>query len=217
MEHTDGEHHTTPDTDHQQLPTPTAPSNLPVTEVAAMIEAFLLVAHEPPTIGELAAGAELPVDEIEQALTWLDQQENRGWVIQRHGHRVHLATAPRFAARVRAFLGLDREARLSAASLEALAIIAYEQPVTRADIDRVRGVDSSGVLAKLHAHGLVEPVGRLTTAGNPIQYGTTAGFLNHFGLRSLDELPPLGEIDGKNGRALLDAARGHDDREEEAS
>jgi segregation and condensation protein B len=104
------------------------------------------------------------------------------------------------------FLGLDREARLSSASLETLAIVAYQQPVTRAEIEKIRGVDSSGVLAKLHARALVEPVARLATVGNPIQYGTTADFLNHFGLRSLADLPPLGEIGGKDGRALLDTA-----------
>lgn len=188
------------------LPAAPAPSSMTDDELAALVEALLLVAHEPPTVEELAAGADVPADDIERALAWLDEREDRGWVIQRHGRRIHLATAPRFAAKVRAFLGLDREARLSSASLEALAIVAYEQPVTRAEIDRVRGVDSSGVLAKLHARGLVEPVARLATVGNPIQYGTTADFLKHFGLRSLDDLPPLGEINGKDGRDLLNAA-----------
>ncbi|HWV23862.1 MAG TPA: SMC-Scp complex subunit ScpB [Thermomicrobiales bacterium] len=196
-----------------RLPSGAMPSSMTDEELAALVEALLLVAHDPPTIEELAAGAEVPADEIERALSWLDQREDRGWVIQRHGRRIHLATAPRFAAKVRTFLGLDRESRLSSASLEALAIVAYEQPVTRTEIDRVRGVDSSGVLAKLHARGLIEPVGRLATVGNPIQYGTTADFLKHFGLRSLDDLPPLGEIDGKDGRALLDAARASDDEE----
>jgi len=198
-----------------RLPADALPSSLPEEELGALVEALLLVAPEPPTVDELAAGAEVPIDEIERALVWLDQQERRGWVVQRHGSRIHLATAPRFASRVRTFLGLDREARLSSASLEALAIVAYEQPVTRAEIDRVRGVDSSGVLAKLHARGLVEPVARLATVGNPIQYGTTADFLKHFGLRSLDDLPPLGEIEGKDGRALLEAARASDDGEDD--
>lgn len=198
---------TSPQEEEQlRLPTGAIPSTMTDVELAALVEALLLVAHEPPTIDELAAGAEVPADEIERALEWLGQQDNRGWMIQRHGRHIHLVTAPRFAARIRTFLGLDREARLTAASLEALAIVAYQQPVTRSEIDRVRGVDSSGVLAKLHARGLIEPVARLATVGNPIQYGTTADFLKHFGLGSLDDLPPLGEIDGKDGRALLDAA-----------
>lgn len=195
------------DEDRQlRLPSGAMPTNLPDHELGALVEALLLVASDPPTIDELAAGAEMPAEEIERALTWLEQRDDRGWVIQRHGRRIHIATAPRFADSIRTFLGLDREARLSSASLETLAIVAYQQPVTRAEIEKVRGVDSSGVLAKLHARSLIEPVARLATVGNPIQYGTTADFLNHFGLRSLAELPPLGEISGKDGRALLDTA-----------
>ncbi len=202
-----------PDDEQMKLPHDAMPTSLPDHELAALVEALLLVAHDPPTIDELAAGAEVPSDEIERALIWLEQRDDRGWVIQRHGRRIHIATAPRFADKIRIFLGLDREAKLSSASMETLAIIAYRQPVTRSEIDQVRGVDSSGVLAKLHARGLVEPVGRLPTVGNPIQYGTTADFLNHFGLRSLEELPPLGDIAGKDGAALLDAAAATDGEE----
>src|SRR5918996_1539428 len=117
-----------------------------------------------------------------------------------------LATGARFAAQVRRFLRLDRESRLSSAALETLAIIAYQQPVTRAEIETVRGVDSSGVLATLHTRSLIEAVGRLPTVGNPIQYGTTPDFLRHFGLRSLADLPPLGEVDGHDARSALQAA-----------
>lgn len=194
------------DQEQLRLPSGAMPTNLPDHELGALVEALLLVAHEPPTIDELAAGAEVPSEEIERALTWLEQQDGRGWVIQRHGRRIHIATAPRFADKIRMFLGLDREARLSSASLETLAIVAYQQPVTRSEIEKIRGVDSSGVLAKLHARALIEPVARLATVGNPIQYGTTADFLNHFGLRSLADLPPLGDIGGKDGQALLNTA-----------
>lgn len=193
--------------DQLRLPADAMPTSLPDHELGALVEALLLVSPEPPTLDELSAGAEVPRDEVERALTWLEQQDDRGWIIQRHGRRIHLATAPRFAEKVRLFLGLDREARLSSASLETLALVAYQQPITRSEIEAVRGVDSSGVLAKLHARGLVEPVARLATVGNPIQYGTTAEFLNHFGLRSLADLPPLGSIDGKESTALLEAAK----------
>jgi segregation and condensation protein B len=196
-----------------RLPSQTPSPFLQESEMAALIEALLLVAQEPPTIEELAAAAEVSSEEIDRALSWMEQRDDRGWVIQRHGRRVHIATAPRFSEQVRLFLGLDREAKLSSASLETLAIVAYQQPVTRTEIEQVRGVDSSGVLAKLHARGLIEPVARLATVGNPIQYGTTADFLNHFGLRSLDELPPLGEIGGRDGKELLaqaSAATVHD-------
>ena len=206
-----------PATPHRQLSTELR-SHMDDAELAALVEALLLVAPEPPTVDELAAGAEVAAEDIERALAWLERQVERGWIIQRHGRRIQIATAPRFAERIRVFLGLDREARLSSASLETLAIVAYHQPITRAEIEQIRGVDSSGVLAKLHARGLIEPVARLATVGNPIQYGTTAEFLNHFGLRSLADLPPIGEIGGRDGRALLEAAVARaQDRPEPAS
>lgn len=180
---------------------------MPDEELGALIEAILLVSPEPPTIDEISTGTTVPVEDIEAGVRWLEEQTDRGFVVQRHGRRLSLASHPRFADHVRAFLGLDREARLSSASLETLALVAYQQPVTRSEIERVRGVDSSGVLATLHARGLIESVGRLQTVGNPIQYGTTAMFLNHFGLQSLEELPPLGMIDGKDGATLLQQAR----------
>lgn len=179
---------------------------LPLEELGALIEAFLLVAAEPPTIEELAAGASTRTSNIEAALAHLADRDDRGWVLQRHGDRIQLATAPRFAPYLRAFLGLDREARLSSAALETLAIVAYQQPATRSEIETVRGVDCSGVLATLHARGLIEPISRRPTVGNPIQYGTSADFLNHFGLRSLADLPPIGQIHGVEGRSVLENA-----------
>ncbi len=190
-----------------RLPREAMPFELSEEELGALVEAILLVSPEPPTIEEIAAGTELDAEDIEIGVAWLEDQQNRGWIVQRHGRRLSLATHPRFADKIRLFLGLDREAKLTSASLETLALIAYQQPVTRSEIERVRGVDSSGVIAKLHARGLVEPVARLATVGNPIQYGTTAEFLSHFGLQSLDELPPLGIIDGKDAAQLLASAR----------
>lgn len=189
------------------LPAEWLPADYTTEELAALIEAILLVSPEPPTIEEIAAGADLALDEVEEGLAHLEQQTQRGWLVQRHGRRLSLATNPRYADRVRMFLGLDREAKLSSASLEALALVAYQQPVTRAEVERIRGVDSSGVLATLHARGLIEPVARLATVGNPIQYGTTALFLSHFGLQSLDDLPPIGLINGKDGAEMLAAAQ----------
>ncbi len=194
------------ETGQLMLPGTEYPRELPLAELAALLEAFLLVAAEPPTIDDLAAGANTSPARVEAALAHLAMQEDRGWILQRHGDRIQLATAPRFASYLRGFLGLDREARLSSAALETLAIVAYQQPVTRAEIETIRGVDSSGVLATLHARGLVEPVSRRSTVGNPIQYGTSADFLKHFGLRSLAELPPIGLIDGVEGRKVLESA-----------
>ena len=179
-------------------------SHLAGPELAALVEALLLVAPEPPTIDELARGAGVNASAIETALVDLDKEVHRGWIVQRHGARVQISTAPRFSERVRAFLGLDREARLSAAALETLAAVAYHQPATRAELEAVRGVDCSGVLATLHSRGLIEAIARRATLGNPNEYGTTAEFLRHFGLKSVAELPPLDEIDGEDGRRLLE-------------
>ena len=178
----------------------------PGPELDALIEALLLAAPEPTTAEELARGAGVALADAEAALAALERAEGRGWVVQRHRGTVQLATAPRFAAQVRRFLNLERETRLSAPALETLAIIAYQQPVTRAEVEAVRGVDCSGVLATLHGRGLIEAVGRLETVGHPIQYGTTPEFLRHFGLRSLDELPPLGDVEGRDARVLLESA-----------
>ncbi len=172
-------------------------------ELASLIEAMLLVAPEPPSVTELAAGAELEEREIERGLAHMSRDPHRGVTIQRHGDRVSLGTAPHLATSIRRFLGLDREARISSAAMETLAIIAYRQPVTRSEIEAVRGVDCSGVIATLHARSLIEPVSRRPTVGNPIQYGTTAEFLRHFGLASLAELPSLGTINGLPGQDVL--------------
>lgn len=199
------------------LPQEAVPVDMTDEELGALVEAILLVSPEPPTIDEISTGTEIPIEEIEAGVTWLETQVDRGWLVQRHGRRLGLASHPRFAEKIRLFLGLDREAKLSSASLETLALVAYQQPVTRGEIERVRGVDSSGVLAKLHARGLVEPVARLATVGNPIQYGTTAEFLNHFGLQSLADLPPLGIIDGKDAAQLLNSASEETMRQEDAT
>ena len=192
--------------DQLALALPAGDAPPPGPERLALIEALLLAAVAPPTVEELAQGAGLTPAEVDAVLTEFESREDRGWVLQRHGATVQLATAPRFAAHVRRFLGLEREARLSTAALETLAIVAYQQPVTRSEIEAVRGVDSAGVLSTLHARGLIEAVGRLSTPGTPIQYGTTPEFLRHFGLRSLAELPPLGQVDGRDAGAALEAA-----------
>ncbi len=179
---------------------PTADDELP-----PLLEALLLAAPESATVEQLAEAAGVSLDRVESTLADLSATNHRGWQIVRHGDRVHLATAPRFAEQVRRFLGLERESRLTGASLETLAIVAYRQPATRAEIEAIRGVDCSGVLSTLLGRGLIEVVGRLEALGNPMQYGTTPALLQHFGLASLDELPPLGAIDGVAASELLDA------------
>jgi segregation and condensation protein B len=167
---------------------------VPLEELPSLLEALLLVSPEPATIHDLARAAGVAVPAVERALDQLNAFENRGWTVVRHNGAAHLSTAPRWAGYVRHFLRIERESRLSGAAIETLTLIAYRQPVTRAEIDALRGVDSSGVLATLHARGLIEIAGRLPTVGNPIQYATTFAFLQQFGLASLADLPPLAEL-----------------------
>ncbi len=167
-------------------------------ELDAVIEALLIVATEPPTIAQLAEALETDMREIRIALERLSALPGRGFVIQRHGDTVQLTSAPRFAAPVRRFLGLERETKLSAAALETLAIVAYRQPVTRSEIEYVRGVDCSGVLSTLLNRNLVENSAAQEGAGKAHLYITTPTFLMHFGMRSLDELPTLGLVNGED-------------------
>ncbi|MCS7251057.1 MAG: SMC-Scp complex subunit ScpB [Anaerolineae bacterium] len=158
----------------------------------ARVEALLFVATEPPTVAELARALEVPVEAVEEALKVLQKcLGERGLRLQRHRDRVQLVTAPEAAEDVRRLLGLREGGRLSTAALETLAIIAYRQPITRAEIEAIRGVNCDGVLRTLLARGLIEEVGRAEGPGRPILYGTSILFLQHFGLHSLADLPPL--------------------------
>lgn len=167
---------------------------VPIEDLPSLLEALLLVSPEPASIQDLARAAGVPSTSVERALDQLNAIESGGWTVIRHHGTAHLSTAPRWAEHVRHFLRIERESRLSGAAMETLTLIAYRQPVTRAEIDALRGVDSSGVLATLHARGLIEIAGRLPTVGNPIQYATTLVFLQQFGLASLTDLPALADL-----------------------
>ncbi len=187
----------------------TVQSQLPVTseDLPSLLEALLLVSPEPAAIQDLAKAAGVTVSAVEEALDRMNASEGRGWAVIRHNGTAHLSSAPRWSDHVRHFLRIERESRLSGAAMETLTLIAYRQPVTRAEIDALRGVDSSGVLATLHARGLIEIAGRLPTVGNPIQYATTVAFLQQFGLSSLEDLPPLAELaDDAPERVFAEAA-----------
>ena len=144
-------------------------------------------------ISALAQATNVSRDAVEAALDTIERDPARGIRVQRHGHTVRLVTAPEAASFIERFLGLDRPNRLSRAALETLAIIAYQQPVTRSRVERVRGVSCDGALATLRQRELVEAVGELETPGRPKIYDTTPRFLDHFGLGGIDELPPLPE------------------------
>jgi segregation and condensation protein B len=171
-------------------------------DIPAALEALLFVSAEPVAPLQLATTLDLSVSEVEQGLRQLDDElKRRGLRLQCHGGRVQLTTAPQMAEIVERFLGLEATSRLSRAALETLAIVAYQQPVTRPYLEGVRGVSSDGVIKSLLSKGLVQEVGRAEGPGRPILYGTTPEFLQHFGLNSLAELPALAlpEPEGENG------------------
>jgi segregation and condensation protein B len=131
------------------------------------------------------------VDTLLQTLA--EECQSRGLRLQWSGNAVQLTTAPAASAVIERFLGLEVTTRLSQAALEVMAIVAYMQPVTRPQIDQIRGVNSDGALRTLLSKGLIEEVGRMETAGRPILYGTTPEFLQYFGLPAIEALPPLAE------------------------
>jgi segregation and condensation protein B len=165
----------------------------------AAIESILFVAEEPVEVQLLARVLQRPRSEVEAALRQLEKRCSEGGTrLQRTGGLVQLVTAPEWGPIVERFLGLESRQRLSSAALESLAIVAYRQPVTRAGVEAVRGVNSDGAIASLMARGLVEEVGRAQAPGRPSLLGTTMRFLEHFGLSNPAELPPL---TSSNGRA----------------
>ena len=183
-------------------PPPDLTTREDVVELARVIEAVLFVAPEPLTLEVLRKGLGAQTARLEAALVRLAddlQTSGRGLRLLRHDSTVQLVTAPGMAPEIERFFGYQAMQRLSQAALETLAIIAYRQPITRPQIEAIRGVDSSGVLNTVLSRGLVAEVGRLETAGHPILYGTTPAFLRHFGLQSLAELPPLAD-DGRQTR-----------------
>jgi segregation and condensation protein B len=180
--------------------------------LSRVIEALLFSAQKPLSIREIAtaiksAGAEdelspnqfarvrevevagaleqLKVEYIEQKRAFQLNEKAEGW---------QLATDPKYARWVRRLFPAPKPARLSAPALETLAIIAYRQPITRADVEAVRGVNIDGVLQTLMERGLVKIAGRAEIPGRPLLYETTQFFLDHFGLRTLDELPNVEEL-----------------------
>ncbi len=160
--------------------------------LVARVEALLYVSDSPVSAGQLANALQVSSRQVKQALDVLAKDcERRGLRIQRHKNAVQLTTAPEAAIDVEIFLNLERTARLTRAALEVLAIVAYQQPVTRPQIDSIRGVNSDSVLRTLLRHGLIEDVGRSDGPGRPILYTTTSEFLQHFGLSTLHELPRL--------------------------
>ena len=160
--------------------------------LAALVEAILFVTPEPITSAQIATLLNVTPRLVKNALDELDSiYQGRGIRLQYHKNKVQITSAPEAAPILENMLELETTSTLSQAALEALSIIAYQQPITRPQIDSIRGVNSDGVLRTLLNKGLIDDVGRADGPGRPILYSTTTEFLKHFGLSSYDELPPL--------------------------
>jgi segregation and condensation protein B len=165
----------------------------------ALLEALLFVAQAPVKEKDLFSVAELSEEEGQAGLDALAARlAASGLALQRMNGRVQLVSKPVAAPYVEEFLGLDVSITLSQAAMETLAIIAYAQPVTRPQVEAIRGVSSGSVLQTLLSAGLIEKAGRADSVGRPILYRTTFEFLEQFGLESVDDLPSLKPPETKN-------------------
>ncbi len=160
--------------------------------LTALLESVLFVASGPVSMHRLSKALETTPAVVKNLLNSLENEyATRGLRLQWSGNDVQLTTAPESSDVIERFLGLELTTRLSQAALEVLAIVAYMQPITRPQIDQIRGVNSDGSLRTLLSKGLIEEIGRMETPGRPILYGSTPEFLQHFGLTTVAELPEL--------------------------
>ena len=160
------------------------------------IEAILFVAGEAVTVKELARALQTEEKAVKAELNAIRDEydyDQRGFLLKRFGDKVQLATRPLYAQDVLRLLQPVQQQSLSQAAMETLAVVAYKQPVTRAEVEQVRGVKCDYSLQSLINKGLIKETGRKDTIGRPILFGTTDEFLSHFGLEGLEYLPPLPE------------------------
>ena len=165
-----------------------------IKNITAAIEAILYAAGHPVEYEKLSEVLGLSKHDIKSMVEAMSEEYNsenskRGLLLLMYPDSCQLATKEEFLPYIREALGIKRGGNLSAATLEALAVVAYNQPVTRAFVDAVRGVDSSYAMTSLIDKGLIESLSRLDAPGRPMLYTTTEKFLRVFGLSSLDELP----------------------------
>lgn len=178
-------------------------------ELIAIVEALLFVSSEPVSVARLASViGDVSKAEVESALNTLQDhlsQNGRGIQLVKVAGGYRLVTRPDCAPWLKRLDKAKASQKLSRSALESLAIVAYKQPLVRAEIEEIRGVETSGVLRTLLERKLVRIVGRKEVPGRPIMYGTTKFFLEHFGLQDLSQLPPLREFKelGEADQALL--------------
>lgn len=162
--------------------------------IAGALESILFMAGDAVEMADIAAALEIETNELDKIVSRLTEkrlQERSGLQIIRVGSKLQMCTNQDYAPFIEKVLAPIKKSRLSQSMLETLAIIAYRQPITRFEIEQIRGVKSSYSVAALLEKGLIQRAGRKKTLGNPMLYVTSDEFLRHFGLQSLDELPPL--------------------------
>ncbi len=176
-------------------------------EIEAALEAILFAAGEPVDVDRICLTLEMDNETVAAVCQRLADQysyERRGLRLIRMDNTYQLCSAPEYADLIRKTFESRKPAKLSQPALEVLSIIAYYQPVTRAYIDQVRGVDSSYTVGLLLERELIEEAGRLAVPGRPIQYRTTKNFLRSFGISNLDELPELPSSTPEDGQLTLE-------------
>lgn len=169
------------------------------------IEAILFVAGEAVAVKDLARALQVPENEVRAELDRLRDEydfQQRGFLLKRFGNNVQLATRPLYAGDVVRLLQPVQQQSLSQAAMETLAVVAYKQPVTRAEVEQIRGVKCDYSLQSLLTKGLIRETGRKDTVGRPILFGTTDAFLSHFGLEDLDRLPPMPDRPTENDEEM---------------
>ena len=181
-----------------------------VENISAAIEAILFGKGASVEKARMAQALELSEKEIEEHISALiDDYANakRGITIIKMENSYQMVSCKEYAPQIRTVMDLRRNTPLSQAALEVLAVVAYNQPVTKAFVEQVRGVDCSGVIGSLTSKGLVEEKGRLELPGRPLLYGTTENFLRCFNISCIEELPPLPENDEENKEASEEQAQ----------
>lgn len=161
-----------------------------------LLQAILFVAGDSVSVEDLSTWTGLDTKALNEVLERL-ADDRLGVVIRRFGDKVQMVTNPKYADQLREIFAPESDGRLSTSLLETLAIVAYRQPVTRLEIEEIRGVRCAYALSVLTEKGLIEKTGTRAVLGHPAEYGTTDEFLRQFDLRSLDDLPPVESEDAR--------------------
>ncbi|HGJ66557.1 TPA: SMC-Scp complex subunit ScpB [bacterium] len=181
--------------------------NTILAEAKSIIEAVLFAADRPVSVGQLAGLLEMDFDTVESLILELQQEYDTGkhsFQIQEIANGFQICTRSEYANWIKKYYTTEVSSRLTTSALEALAIIAYKQPATRADVEEIRGVNSDGVIRTLLERKLINIVGRKDAPGRPMMYGTTDDFLIHFGLKDISDLPAIEELDNVLGKYRTD-------------